>query len=328
MLTAWLEVDAADLKLVEGVERAAREWARNGRLEAWLDHRGDRLTMAEGLGVRQDLRKRLGEEGSAYLAACRGRDEAERRASEEALAREQARLSEIAVANVRMLAELAVVEQARGNPDGAVRLAIHAARLDFGLSSGGDGAPHAGAALAAIAWQSGRHVVLPSGPEGPRKCAFSSDGSKIVTSSNENVHIWDRETLRETATLPGNTYAVSPDGSMIVTVLSDNTSRIWNAATAEEIAVLSGHEDQVSSAGFSPDGQRIITTSQDKTARIWDAATAKQIVTLAAHGMSVHSAAFSADGSRVMTTSMVKTVRTLGTRCGSGTPRRRTQLRP
>ena len=51
-------------------------------------------------------------------------------------------------------------------------------------------------------------------------------------------------------------------------------------ATAEEIAVLRGHEDVVLSAAFSPDGTRIVTASDDKTARICGAATAKEIVVL------------------------------------------------
>jgi WD40 repeat protein len=50
----------------------------------------------------------------------------------------------------------------------------------------------------------------------------------------------------------------------------DDTVRIWDAASAKEIAVLRGHDDSVQSAAFSPDGKRIVTPS-DKTARIWDA---------------------------------------------------------
>jgi WD40 repeat protein len=65
--------------------------------------------------------------------------------------------------------------------------------------------------------------------------------------------------------------AFSPDGARIVTASSDNTARIWDAATAKEIAVLRGHEGFVNSAAFSPDGARIVTASSDNTARIWDA---------------------------------------------------------
>ena len=65
--------------------------------------------------------------------------------------------------------------------------------------------------------------------------------------------------------------AFSPDGTRIVTASWDKTARIWDAATAKEIAVLRGHENSVNSAAFSPDGSRIVTASWDETARIWDA---------------------------------------------------------
>jgi WD40 repeat protein len=63
----------------------------------------------------------------------------------------------------------------------------------------------------------------------------------------------------------------SPDGSRIVTASEDKTARIWDAASAKEIAVLRGHDRGVTSAAFSPDGSRIVTASEDRTARIWDA---------------------------------------------------------
>jgi WD40 repeat protein len=65
--------------------------------------------------------------------------------------------------------------------------------------------------------------------------------------------------------------ACSPNGARIVTASLDITTRIWDAASAKEIAVLRGHTGSVTSAAFSPDGSRIVTASQDKTARIWDA---------------------------------------------------------
>ena len=103
--------------------------------------------------------------------------------------------------------------------------------------------------------------------------------------------------------------AFSPDGSRIVTASEDNTARIWDAATGKEITVLRGHEDAVSSAAFSPDGSRIVTASWDKTARIWDAATGKEITVLRGHANFVYSAAFSPDGTRIVTASADKTAR-------------------
>jgi hypothetical protein len=100
-LAAWLQTDSDDLKFVEGVERAAGEWSRNGRREGWLDHRAERLSAAEKVAARDDFRARLGEGGIAYLAACRSRETTERLQKEEALAREAARLTETAAAQAR-----------------------------------------------------------------------------------------------------------------------------------------------------------------------------------------------------------------------------------
>jgi WD40 repeat protein len=46
----------------------------------------------------------------------------------------------------------------------------------------------------------------------------------------------------------------------------DNTARIWDAATGNEIL----REDGTRSAAFSPEGTRIVTASEDNTARVWD----------------------------------------------------------
>jgi CHASE2 domain-containing sensor protein len=76
VLAAWLQADADDLRLVEEVERAATEWVRNGRLDGWLDHRAERLVAAERAANRDDFRRRLGDEGVAYLNTCRARAQA------------------------------------------------------------------------------------------------------------------------------------------------------------------------------------------------------------------------------------------------------------
>jgi formylglycine-generating enzyme required for sulfatase activity len=70
-LTEWLKADAEDLQVVEEVERAAGEWAGKHKHADWLDHRGARLRAAERVATRADFRKRLGEQGLAYLEACR-----------------------------------------------------------------------------------------------------------------------------------------------------------------------------------------------------------------------------------------------------------------
>ena len=101
-----------------------------------------------------------------------------------------------------------------------------------------------------------------------------------------------------------NSAVFSPDGTRIVTVSSDKTARLWDAATGELLHVLQGHESIfVYSAVFSPDGTRIVTASSDRTARLWDAATGELLHVLQGHENSVNSAVFSPDGTRIVTAS-------------------------
>jgi WD40 repeat protein len=158
--------------------------------------------------------------------------------------------------------------------------------IDLALPSEVVKASPAAAALAAAISQTNWHFALGGHEREVSSAAFSTDGSRIVTASEDNtVRIWDAASAKEIALLRGHegrvsSAALSPDGSCIVTTSTDKTARIWDAASAKQIAVLRGHESYVFSAAFSPDGSRIVTALSDKTARIWDAASAKQIAVL------------------------------------------------
>jgi WD40 repeat protein len=66
--------------------------------------------------------------------------------------------------------------------------------------------------------------------------------------------------------------AFSPDGTRIVTGSTDKTARLWDAATGALLKTLEGHTHVIYSCAFSPDGERIATASRDTTARLWHAA--------------------------------------------------------
>ncbi len=168
-----------------------------------------------------------------------------------------------------------------------------------------------------LAVLSGHGEGLPADDGGGnvRSAAFSPDGRRIVTASNDkSARIWDAATGRQLAVLSGHdgvvrTAAFSPDGRRIVTASGDRTARIWDAVTAKPLDVLSGHADMVWSAAFSPDGRRIVTASFDETVRIWDADTAKQLTVLSGHNDDVWSAAWSPDGRRIVSASVDRTAR-------------------
>ena len=106
----------------------------------------------------------------------------------------------------------------------------------------------------------------------------------------------------------------SPDGNTLVTASDDQTARLWNADTGEEIATLN-HEGAVSAASFSPDGNTLVTASDDQTARLWNADTGEEIVTLNHEG-AVSAASFSPDGNTLVTASNDQTARLWNTDTG------------
>jgi hypothetical protein len=84
-LKGWLDEDFARLVILEGVQRAARDWDANARAAAWTAHTGARLEDAARLDERPDIAAMLNATDRAYLAACQRR-ESEQRSKELALA--------------------------------------------------------------------------------------------------------------------------------------------------------------------------------------------------------------------------------------------------
>ncbi len=71
-------------------------------------------------------------------------------------------------------------------------------------------------------------------------------------------------------------FAVSRDGTKVVTAGHDHTARIWDSQSQQELSILNGHTDSLYWATFSPDGQFIATASRDQTIRIWTVSTGLQ----------------------------------------------------
>ena len=116
------------------------------------------------------------------------------------------------------------------------------------------------------------------------------------------------------AALTGHTdwlmsVGVSPDGRRIVTGSSDNSARIWDAATGRLVRVLGGHTDRVRSVTFSPDGRVVATASYDKTVRLWDAERGDLLQVLSGHSDRLRSVAYSVDGRSLVTGSYDTTAR-------------------
>jgi WD40 repeat protein len=62
-----------------------------------------------------------------------------------------------------------------------------------------------------------------------------------------------------------NSVAWSPDGSQLASASDDNTVRIWDARTGQEVSKLQGHSSYVNSVSWSPDGSQLASASYDVT---------------------------------------------------------------
>jgi WD40 repeat protein/serine/threonine protein kinase len=138
----------------------------------------------------------------------------------------------------------------------------------------------------------------------------------------DSANVYDLRTGRLTAAmkLPGlwfGSMMISPDGTLLAAATDRSALvryadgqtvaytewavRLWDVRTGQEVRVLKGHTDRVSSLCFDATGQRLLSAAWDGTARIWDVATGKPLHVLNDGKESLLSAAFSPDGRRVVT---------------------------
>jgi WD40 repeat protein len=113
---------------------------------------------------------------------------------------------------------------------------------------------------------------------------FNHDGSRLLTMDNHgHGQIWDPGTGRRTpdrllthgsAVVCG---AFSSDGRLVATGSSDDTCRVWDAATGEPLTPSMRHDGTVCQVVFSPDCNFLLTASEDGNARLWTVQTGERL---------------------------------------------------
>ncbi len=138
--------------------------------------------------------------------------------------------------------------------------------------------------------------------------AFSRDGSKVVTASDDGVvRIWDlagsaREPIKQFVQRGSVAVkaAFSGDGRRVVAAYRDGVARIWDMDGGDGPTELR-HRDTVNAAIFSTTGKWIGTASLDGTARLWDGQSSLERLLLQHGKDSVRAVAFDADDKLVAT---------------------------
>ena len=124
-----------------------------------------------------------------------------------------------------------------------------------------------------------RRVLIADGPTPIRSVAFSPDGRTIALGEPSykprDVLLLDVETGAIRARLAGHALGVhavafSPDGRTVATAGVDHCIKLWDAATARELASLSRDVGWVKSIAFSPDGGWLAYSGSDENVRLWN----------------------------------------------------------
>jgi WD40 repeat protein len=175
-------------------------------------------------------------------------------------------------------------------------------------------------------WAAGEEDRLLQILDGGRGLTFSPDGTRLATTEEDTVHLWDiaggwrrGPRLRHEGRTGIMQVAFSPDGMLLVTAAAD--VRLWDLATGRAHgAPIHGGTDWVGSptpVAFSPSGGLLAIGSSDGTVRLWDTATGRPHGQIMRHDAAVNHTVFSPDGKLLVTDSQDSTVRIWDTATGA-----------
>jgi WD40 repeat protein len=145
---------------------------------------------------------------------------------------------------------------------------------------------------------------------------FSPDGKKLAAGNRDGtVKLWNADGQELRTMVSGNaivSVSFSPDSKIIAAATSDgeknNTLRLWQSDTGEELITLRGHRSTVESVTFSPDGKMLASASRDTTIKLWSL-TGQELKTLQGHTDVVNRVSFSPDGQTIASASSDNTIK-------------------
>lgn len=148
----------------------------------------------------------------------------------------------------------------------------------------------------------GRGEHLNTDHAGQRFAYTSTDGRPALAS------IDDGQVLRTfgdpedppSPTKDGHPYFFSPDDSILASLHTDASIRLWNVENGALRANITGSRAEPGGLAFDPRGELVVATAVDGTASVWDTTSGELRVTLDPAQVPLGYVEFTADGGRVV----------------------------
>ncbi|MFC4068963.1 WD40 repeat domain-containing serine/threonine protein kinase [Actinoplanes subglobosus] len=142
---------------------------------------------------------------------------------------------------------------------------------------------------------------------GVQSVALTGDGRLALAAGYRDVRLYDLDTGRHLAGLPGGPHGVAlvgglaysssvpsvalADDGRLALAVDDRIVRVWDLDSGGCVRVFDGHSHWVHSMAVSPDGRLAVSCGADETLRVWQPATARCVRTFTGHDGIVSSAA-------------------------------------
>lgn len=148
-----------------------------------------------------------------------------------------------------------------------------------------------------------------------------TDANRFATGDmNGNLRLWntDGHPLRIISAHMGWITCVtwSNDGQRLASSSTDQTVKVWDAATGECLQTCKGSGNLVRSVAFSPDQSMLASGGDDQTVRIWDAQSGECLKILIGHENVVWAVQFNPKDGRLVSASADQTIRLWDARAG------------
>ncbi len=111
-----------------------------------------------------------------------------------------------------------------------------------------------------------RAMIVLVGVLGLPCTAFSQDKPALIVQSGHTAEV--------------NSVAFSPDGRYALSGSYDQTLKLWEVETGEEVRTFKGHSAPVYSVAFSPDSRYVLSGSSDGTTRLWEVDSGDELALL------------------------------------------------